>query len=1118
MGNVKEDLKTAQQLLKAGENETAIELLKIHAEDESPDYRLLCFLGLAYSNSSNYDEGYKVYRKAVEVDEKQEMAWKGLFKLFDNKSCTKPDKFSLRVCEFMQKNGDDEKKSVAAKTYRRLLVELEMWGEIFEGFEDFGFEEDFDSLREIVHRLGSEFEDSALLVKTLRAMESTKKLETDAFSMLIYYKNTKLEKDFIRLIELHEEMMENEWVQKKMLELSCQQYFNSKQFPDFVKHVKCASSSTMNVLNLLRNNDIPAATDAIEDISDVSVYPDCLLFVGSLAEIEKWESVEKVIKAVSQMYESPYCNGWLCRALLEIEPDNIEKLQELKSLSLPEFAVEEMKIALLSNDQQCIENLLSQFNENSKTGIILRLTKVLFSSDEITPDVVKLADQLSIEICQELVLTAEVRIRAGLDANSLLVKAAKLNARCSRAFFLLGNSLIAKNATKAKSLIERAVLIRPANDEYIKALHEVLVKKGISSEERLKVLKAYTSKRRTRRKPFWLADALSIIHMDLDNLTEAIEELQQMVRLYKDNKSVWARLADAYTRKGHLRAAVSSYTQLAEMDGGQEFIIPITRVLLQLREFDEALDKIIELRQKIQEEKLEFNAESSIVLNFTEAEIRLNLHETTCGEQKLHHLKKALEYLTACLDEDGSCQFATVFKLLGDALLIVSKYSERTIPYFQIEQKWQVTNPLEAISKSVSFYMAVIRSQKQDALAWYDVVVALLSKFKLEKDHQTLPRVQKMLEHALSITTVDTLLSSIWTLLAETKRLAEEPIRHQLHCICRALQLNKSNDDAWLKLAVLCLETGMMTESSRVLEQTIKYNPHNAYAWCTWAQVAHLQNEAHEALAMFRQSLFVRPIPTAVVGYSTYLCDSLKKSQHRFDSATAALDFEPIIDMRNLSRADENVLYHLGILADLFGWYPESLECFRLSQSPKITDEIQHAMIKTDVLYNKIKLDPSTFSQESSRVCKMIGLTANDCYAFLSAEMDVYRDLYGFINTNDYEAFKKLYTGCVKGISVPLFIAGLIMKKINLPVEFIRTIHEALPRHELIDYYPTALPDEMDNGLRHLEQDGEEPFRYRHRSAYRLLDELKLLRAQLEYENAQKAVEEVFEEAFSLGL
>ncbi|CAO4378914.1 unnamed protein product [Caenorhabditis nigoni] len=1093
MGNLKEDLKSAASLLKSGNNEEVIELLEEHIDDTSPDYRVFCFIALAYSNIQKYDDSYQMYKKAVEIDEANLMAWKGLFKLFEAESHTTPDQFALRVCEFMQKNGED-KKDQAAQARRRIHVEMGLWKEIMQNFDEMEFGADSENLRRVVQKISSQPTFEPLLERCFQALEDTKMLEKDADTMLLYCKFKKTVESLRRLVENHKDVVTDDWVQKKLFEYSCQQYFASKDFPEFVKYVSKISPATKAVLNELRENDIPAAIEALDSVTDHSAYPDSLLFIGLIAETENWEAVEKLARSIFKVYPSAMCNGWIARALLEISPDSPEKLRALGNLPLPEFAVERMKIAVLTGKDNHIQ-LLEQC-EDPKSAILLRLTKILYSKDPVTSEEVKLAEQLPSDSCQNLLVTAEIRIRAGLDANPYLVKAAKLNVRCSRAFYLLAQSLSAKNPTKAKSLVERAIQICPPNGEYTKLLYDLLTKKGATAEEKLKVLETQLSDDKIRRRPFWLSDALTTLYLETGKLTEAIEELQRMVRLYPDNKIIWARLADAYTRKGHLMAAVSSYTQLAEMKDGHEFYIPIVRIMLQLRQCDEALDKIIELREKIETENLVLGHESIIVLNFTEAEVRLNLHEKSCGEQKLYHLKNTFSLLTKCIDNDGGCQYSTVFKLLGDALMVVSNYA--SLQYFEIEETWEIETPLDCVTKALSFYMAVLRFEEKNALGWYDVSISLLAKYKFEKDQNILVKVQQMLEHALSLTTDNTLLSSIWTLLAEAKRNAEDPISHQLHCLARALELNKSNDKAWLSTAVLCLSIGRMNEASRLLEQAIKYDPQNADAWCTWAQTAHLQGVANEALAMFRQALYVRPTLHAVVGYSSYLCNSLKKSQHRFDSATAALDFEPIADLRFLVGADSNILYHLGLLADLFGWYPESLECFKMSKSPKIVDEIAHALIKANVLYG---VQPAEEIHCDSRICGMQRLGTEDCYAFLTAEMDVYGDLYRFIESNDSVAFKKLYMSCVKAISVPLFISGLIVKKITLPSEFIRTMHEALPRHELIDYFPTVLPEGVDNGLRHLEQDGEEPFRYRHRSNHRLLEELKALREKYEEEN-----------------
>ncbi|CAI2354098.1 unnamed protein product [Caenorhabditis sp. 36 PRJEB53466] len=1099
MGNLKEDLKAAAGLLKTGDNEKVIELLEEYTENESPDYRALCFVALAYSNTEDFDNSYRLYRTAVKIDEVNLMAWKGLFKLFETESLAKPDNFSLKVCEFMFKNGDD-RKDAAAQARRRIHVELKMWAEILENFDEFQFGTDSGLLKQFIELQ----EQKELVERAFRALEQLGIFEKDGKVMLAWCKHEGTIGSVLKLVKQHSELIDDDFVQKKLLKHVCEVYFEQGTLPDVVSHVSSAPEPVLAVLKALRENDVPSALDALESAADRLAFPQSLLFVGLLAETENWNSVVEIIQSIRPSFVSPFCDGWLARSLLELDPDNQDRLKSFKNLPNPEFAVERLKLALKFDSEE-VDRILNEFTDTSKLGIVLRLTKVLFHKKSILSAHVELADRLLKDgSAKDLVLAAEIRISAGLDANSLLVKAAKLNVRCSRAFFLLGKAISTKNPAKARSLIERAVSIRPECEEYVRVLDEVLRKQNASMEDRLEVLKTFIAKRKSRQKPFWLADALSTIHMSMNNLSEAIDELQQMVRLYKDHKSVWARLADVYTRKGHLRAAVSSYAQLAEMDGGHEFSISMIRVLLQLREFEDALQKITDFRQKVSDLSLKLCADSVTVLDFTEAEIRLNLHETTCGEAKKAHLKEALRLLTRCVGKDGECKYASVFKLLGDVLLNIGRYAKRILPYFEVEKAWEVFEPIDSISKAASFYMTVLRSRERDALAWYDVSVALLAKFKLQNDSELLSKVQKMLEHALSLTSIESLLSSIWTLLSETLRLAEHPVSHQLHCLSRALQLNKANDTAWLRLAVLCLEVGQMELASRVIDQTIKYNPYNADAWCAWAQHAHFSQAAHDAQAMFRQALSIRPTPAAVIGYSQYLCQSLKKQNNRFDSATAALDIEPVLDVKDLYSADENVLYHLGLLADLFGCYPQCLECYQLCHQKEPKEEIERALIKVNVLHpdGAPPLSP-TVAPANNRIAGMFSLCAFDFLSYLTAEVDIYRELFDLIETGDADMFKKLYTKKVKLISVPLFISGIITNQMKLPLEFVRTMHDALPRHELIDYYPPVLPDGMDNGLRHLEQDGEEPFRYRHRSAHNMLEELRRLRQLADEERTQ---------------
>lgn len=205
--------------------------------------------------------------------------------------------------------------------------------------------------------------------------------------------------------------------------------------------------------------------------------------------------------------KSPTCNGWLARALLEIDPGDKAKLAAFGSLHA-DFFVEDMKIALILKNQQRIEQLLEHFDESTLNGVIIRLIQAVYNSS-VNSEHVKLAESLSKQSAQQLVLAAEVRMQKSLEVNTFLVKAAKINVRCSRAFFLLGKTMSLKNVTKAKSLIERAVNIRPGNEEYVEALDDILARQHAAPAERLKILKVLLAKRRRRQKPFWLAETLS---------------------------------------------------------------------------------------------------------------------------------------------------------------------------------------------------------------------------------------------------------------------------------------------------------------------------------------------------------------------------------------------------------------------------------------------------------------------------------------------------------------------------------------------------------------------------------------------------------------------------------
>lgn len=130
---------------------------------------------------------------------------------------------------------------------------MKLWPEILENFDVLNFNTDSLNLRKIIQDLSSTGETAQMLLeKSFQALEKLNMLENDESSMMAYCKFTKSMDSVIQLVNQHKDAVKDDWVQRKLLENSCKEFFETKKFPDFVRLVSCASSSTMDVLTALK--------------------------------------------------------------------------------------------------------------------------------------------------------------------------------------------------------------------------------------------------------------------------------------------------------------------------------------------------------------------------------------------------------------------------------------------------------------------------------------------------------------------------------------------------------------------------------------------------------------------------------------------------------------------------------------------------------------------------------------------------------------------------------------------------------------------------------------------------------------------------------------------------
>ncbi|KIH53384.1 tetratricopeptide repeat protein, partial [Ancylostoma duodenale] len=614
-----------------------------------------------------------------------------------------------------------------------------------------------------------------------------------------------------------------------------------------------------------------------------------------------------------------------------------------------------------------------------------------------------------------------------------------------------------KNPAKARSCLERAVKIRPNNQEYVRELDDVYEESEESADQRLELL----SRLNGYNKPMWLRRRLVKLAKLKKDWDVVIDELQQIIRYDQNDVASWADLAEAYSHRGNLQSSVNAYGKLLEIDPASDYAICV-----HLRLFDKAVD-----------------------------------------EERFEHLKVVFKLAGTVVSERPRISLA--YKLAADSLLRVIKFRDDIMMDVGIPKSWSVSDRLSALRTAVMFYSVALELNRENGWAWSDLAVSLLHQARLENLAQHALKASDCLRKAMSLFECAQARSYVWTLIAEAERLsaigegvnkdAADSAALQQHYLVRALQLNKANDEAWLRLALLYYSNGAMDLAHLAIEEALKHNPLLAEAWCAYAMKADSEGAYHEAIDMFRHSVSIKPIAAAVMKYTAMLCQTLRTKS--FDPATVMIDFSKVLKLRDEKDCvAKNVLLHIGILAELFGHYEDAVKC--ISESGQNGLHLQRARMKAG---EKIQ-NPGKPLETLAKLC---ATPTEDLFNLLKEKQPLYKNVFDRLGAPDAEGLQELYNAYSKSISVPLVVAAVIRFGIPLCDQAVSVLHDVLPRHELIDVFPTIMPEEMDNGLKYVEQDGEEPFRYSHFIAKPLWEVLKKRREQLEAETNGEVVQTV---------
>ncbi|KHJ79558.1 tetratricopeptide repeat protein, partial [Oesophagostomum dentatum] len=537
---------------------------------------------------------------------------------------------------------------------------------------------------------------------------------------------------------------------------------------------------------------------------------------------------------------------------------------------------------------------------------------------------------------------------------------------------------------------------------------------GVSIEQRLTLLNGLNE----YKKPMWLRRKLVELSKTKQDWDTVIAELQQIVRFHPDNIADWALLAETYSHRGNLQSSVNAYNKVLELDPCSDYVICLIQVLMRMHNLEEAAEQC-ERRRSLGIE----NKHIKTVINLLDAQVHLRMFDKADDEDRFENLKIVFRLAEEVIA--GRPRITLAYKLPADALLRVVKFRDDIVANVGIPANWSVTDRLSAVRSAVMFYSVALDLNRENVWAWSDLAVALLYQARLDNSAQHAVKASECLRKAMSLCQCAQTRSQVWTLLAEAERLSAigngatqnitKATALQQHYLVRALQLNKANDKAWLRLALLYYTNGAMDLAHLAIEEALKHNPLLAEAWCAYAMKADSEGVSHEATDMFRHSVSVKPIIGAVMKYTAMLSKTLRT--RTFDPATVMIDFPKVLRLRDDSTCtDKDQLLHIAILAELFGYYEDAVSCLRGSKQEGL--HLQRARLKAGERVS----NPDKPLQPLAKLCAM---STEDLFNLLKEKQPLYRDVFDRLATPEAEGLQEIYGNYAKSISVPLVVAAV---------------------------------------------------------------------------------------------
>ncbi|XP_018776123.1 SKI3 subunit of superkiller complex protein [Serinus canaria] len=940
---VKAALKSAREAIRNKQYKEALKHCKAVLKQEKNNYNAWVFIGLAAAELEQPDQAKGAYKKAIELEPNQLLAWQGLANLYEkpNQTDVKGDLADVyqKLLELYE-SGDKQKwcdvcnKLVELYHQEKKYLEVaETWQKLIRMKQEEGAEK--AELHQLWKKMIQLLKDS-----TRNQDNKTGQLLLTAFEHALHSADTvpgedhqNLYKDFIqglskfphevaRLEKACDDMMALYPTMTYPLEVLCLHFVQSGTL----------SEKALHCFSRLLEMDASSGTSIIG------------FGIKCLKENKYREAVKSLTEGLQKTNQCPAAWYYLAEAQMKIHEHRNAVLscnQALEALGTPEgpnlrwknlaFQLKAetlIKVADADAAEEAIK-ALEQIVDGSSDPMISALRGQAYLNKGLMDQASKVSQELLLshpelaeahalqgfihysqknyEQAEKSFLNAIER-KAGIaeyhqylgltywfmcdetkkdkgKALTQFLKAAKLDSYLGSAFSYLGNYYrdIAGDKSRARGCYKKAFELDETDEESGTAAVNLSVELG-DMDTALSILNEVTEKARPgTAKWAWLHRGL--YYLRTGQPSQAVVDLQAALRADPKDSNCWESLGEAYFNRGSYSTALKSFRKASELNPELVYSVYRAAALEQiLGKYENAIATYQQILKKTENYVPALKGLGECYLMLARSAL-----DNYLDRKAVDYIEQALEYFTRAVTHrpDVSC----LWKLLGDTCTTVHVISPTKVnvqvlgSLLSKNATKQVLTKNELLILGGRCYGRALKLMSLPSI-WCDLGI----NYYRQAEHLTaagtdMNEISELLEKSLQCLKKAVRLDSknhlYWNALGVVASCsAIGNYALAQHSFIKSVQAEQINVVAWTNLGVLYLVTGNIEQAHEAFKVAQSLDPSYLLCWIGQALIAETVG-SYDTMDLFRHTTELSMHTEGAKGYAHWVCSTLQDKTNR---------------------------------------------------------------------------------------------------------------------------------------------------------------------------------------------------------------------------------------------